>query len=333
MPNKLKIGLIYGGKSGEYEVSLQSAQSVYTTLDKKKYHIYLFKVNKQGNWLLDRNTSNLITLNDVGIDVFFPLIHGTYGEDGSIQGYLELLDVAYVGAGVSGSAIGMDKDIMKRLLNQAGLLTARFFSFRKTDVTDEYLQKVIQELALPVFVKPANLGSSVGVVKVKKLKELKKALTTAFLYDTKILIEEAIIGREIECSVLGNDKPQASIPGEIIPQSEFYSYEAKYINENGAVLKIPAELNKKTIKKVQDMAVATFKTLDCFGMARVDFFLKKDGSLVINELNTIPGFTKISMYPKLWEASGLSYSKLLDRLIELAIEKKREKDDLKRSYV
>ncbi len=356
---KIRVGLLFGGKSGEHEVSLQSAKSIYEALDKNKYDVTLIGIDKSGRWLLE-NQSNyllnshnpkLIALNksdvseitaitakdqaqlisvDSGkeitaIDVFFPIIHGTYGEDGSLQGFLELLDAAYVGAGVLGSAVGMDKDVMKRLLREAGMKTAPCYVVRK----GESIPKIP---GFPLFVKPANLGSSVGVAKVHSEKELRRAIDNAFQYDTKILIEGYVAGREIECSVLGNDNPIASVPGEIIPQHEFYSYEAKYIDENGAVLKIPAELTKQQIKKIQDLAVKTFKTLECCGLARVDFFLTERGEVVVNEINTLPGFTKISMYPKLWEASGIEYSKLLDRLIQLAIEKKGEKKKRKYTY-
>lgn len=362
---KLKICLVFGGKSGEHEVSLQSAKSVYESLDKKKYDVLLVGIDKSGHWHLGTpsgyllNTANpaLIKLNKEtptvtaitktgetklirlesgkelsNVDVFFPVTHGTFGEDGSLQGLLELLDVAYVGAGVLGSALGMDKDAMKRLLRAAGLPTAKFVAATQNDLSPKRLKKIIRQLKFPTFVKPANLGSSVGVSKNGNLNELKKGIKDAFQYDTKILFEEFISGREIECSVLGNEHPVASIPGEVTPTHEFYSYEAKYIDENGAALKIPAELSKKQIAMVQKMAVQVFKTLECSGMARVDFFLKPNGRFVVNEINTIPGFTKISMYPKLWEASGVPYAKLLDLLIRLALEKKQKKDTLKRSY-
>ncbi len=364
---KIKICLLFGGRSGEHEVSLQSAKSIYEVLDKNKYAIFLVGIDKQGHWLLG-NSSNyllnatnpkLIALNKnnttevtaikkhtsselispksghpiSNIDVFFPVMHGTYGEDGSIQGFLELLDVAYVGAGVLGSALGMDKDVMKRLLNHNGIKTAKFKAIKKSQWGSDTLNDVIKVFGFPMFVKPANLGSSVGINKAKNKSELEKFVKEAFLYDTKILIEQPVKGREVECSVLGNDKPIASLPGEVIPQHEFYSYEAKYVDENGAILKIPASnLAKKTIRKIQETAIKAFKSLECSGMARVDFFLEPNGEVIVNEINTIPGFTKISMYPKLWEASGLPYSKLLDKLIELAMEKKKEKGKLKRSY-
>lgn len=362
---KLKVCLVFGGKSGEHEVSLQSAKSVYESLDKKKYDVLLVGIDKSGHWrlgapsgyLLNATSPALIRLNKEtpavaaitktgetklirlesgkelsNVDVFFPVTHGTFGEDGSLQGLLELLDVAYVGAGVLGSALGMDKDAMKRLLKAAGLPTAKFAAATENDLSPKQIKKIIRQLKFPIFVKPANLGSSVGVSKNRNLNELKKGIADAFQYDTKILLEEFIPGREIECAVLGNEDPIASIPGEIIPKHEFYSYEAKYIDENGAIPKIPARLSKKQIAEVQKTAVQVFKILECSGMARVDFFLKPNGKFIVNEINTIPGFTKISMYPKLWEASGIPYPKLLDSLIELALKKKRKKDKLKRSY-
>lgn len=353
---KIRVGLLFGGKSGEHEVSLQSAKSIYEALDKQKYDVTLIGIDKSGAWLLEKQSNyllnshnpKLIALNKNGvceitaitsrqqaqlisvdsgkeitaIDVFFPIIHGTYGEDGSLQGFLELLDSAYVGAGVLGSAVGMDKDVMKRLLRDAGIKTAPFYVVRKGE-------SIPKKLDFPLFVKPANLGSSVGITKVHSEKDLNEAIGNAFQYDAKILIEGFVKGREIECSVLGNDNPIASVPGEIIPQHEFYSYEAKYIDENGATLKIPAELTQKQIKTIQDLAIQTFKTLECSGMARVDFFLTERGEVIVNEINTLPGFTKISMYPKLWEASGIGYSELLDKLIQLAIEKKQQKKKLK----
>jgi len=363
---KINVGLIYGGRSGEHEVSLQSAKSIYEALDKNKYNVFLIGIDKKGHWLLgnpanyllNAQSPKLISLNkrnspfvaavnkaenseiislDNGqkmgkIDVFFPIIHGTYGEDGSLQGMLEMLNVAYVGAGVTGSAIGMDKDVQKRLLKEAGINVANFLVIKKNYFNKNTIKEVLKKFVFPVFVKPANLGSSVGISKAHNEEELKASIDDAFKYDTKILIEEYVSGREIECSVLGNDRPIASVPGEVIPHHEFYSYEAKYIDENGAGLKIPADLPKETIKKVQEMAIKTFVTLDCAGFARVDFFLRTDNKLYINEINTIPGFTKISMFPKLFGATGIPYSKLLDRLINLALEKKREKDALARSY-
>jgi D-alanine-D-alanine ligase len=363
---KLNVCLVFGGKSGEHEVSLQSAKSIYEMLDKEKYNVFLVGIDKQGHWLLGNSSNYLLNANNpklialnkssgsaitpinetetseliltetgkkIGkIDVFFPVIHGTYGEDGSLQGMFEMLDAAYVGAGVIGSALGMDKDIAKKLFKSAGINTARHLNFRKYEKEEGIVEAVLKNFSFPVFVKPANMGSSVGINKAHDLKELKLAIKDAFKYDTKIMVEEYIKGREIECSVLGNDHPIASVPGEIIPHHEFYSYDAKYIDEDGAGLKIPADIPEKLIEEIKEIAVKGFLALECFGMARVDFFLTPEEKIYLNEINTIPGFTKISMYPKLFEASGISYKELLDRLIDLAIEKKKQKDALAHSY-
>lgn len=331
---KIRVGIVFGGKSGEHEVSVRSAASIYKYLNKDKYEAILLGVDKRGNWhqidqkwlpsgtemksLAVKQSGLMSSLN---VDVIFPIVHGTFGEDGTLQGLFELLDVAYVGAGVLGSAVGMDKDVMKRLLLQAKLPVGRFVVWPES-----------HKFNYPVFVKPANMGSSVGVFKCSSKKEEKIAIQKALQYDNKVLIEEAVVGREIEISVLGNKDPIASLPGEVKATHEFYDYEAKYLDEHGAVLEIPAKLSKDQIKKIQEIAIKAFKTLECKGMARVDMFLTSGGKIVVNEINTLPGFTNISMYPKLWEASGLSYSKLLDKLIDLAIETKHKKDKLKRSY-
>jgi len=348
---KIRVAVLFGGKSAEHQVSLQSAQSVINALDKKKYEIVPIGIDKSGTWLLGETPRYLLNAHDpkliqlskshteVGlilqsagtladmrsrrnhgkIDVVFPVLHGPYGEDGSIQGLLKLAGVPFVGSGVLGSAVGMDKDVMKRLLREAGIPTPKFIATHSHEKLS--FNAVKKTLGVPVFVKPANLGSSVGVSKAKDERGFKRALREAFQYDAKALIEEAIDGREIECAVLGNEHPVASLPGEVIPSHEFYSYEAKYVDENGAALQIPAKLDRATIKKVQTLAIKTFQALACEGMGRVDFFLKKDGQVLVNEINTIPGFTAISMYPKLWEASGISYTDLLDKLIHLAIER------------
>lgn len=361
MSKKVNVAILFGGKSAEHEVSLQSARNIIEAIDKKKYNPILIGIAKDGRWhlykksnfLINPKNPKLIKLNKSGdsvalipqsegkitnlsnaknnkiIDVVFPILHGTFGEDGTVQGLLKLANVPFVGAGVLGSAVGMDKDVMKRLLRDARIPIAKFLVFENNEKIN--FKKVISELGLPVFIKPANLGSSVGISKVKNEKDFKKAIIEAFRYDRKILIEENIRGREIECSVLGNDKPKASVPGEVIVKDEFYSYETKYIDENGAIIKIPAELNKKEKKKVQEIAVKTFKALSCEGFGRVDLFLKKNGEAVVNEINTIPGFTSISMYPKLWEASGISYADLIDRLIQLAIERFKKEKGLKTS--
>jgi D-alanine-D-alanine ligase len=314
---KLKIAVFFGGKSAEHEVSVQSASNVIKALDKEKYQITPIKINKDGNF-------NIAKIEN--FDVVFPVLHGPFGEDGSMQGLLKLAGVPFVGPSVLGSAVGMDKDVMKRLFREAGIPIGKFMVLHSGEKVS--FTKIKKELGLPVFVKPANLGSSVGIHKVKNEKEWANAIKDAFQYDSKLVIEKNIIGREIECSVLGNEKPVASIPGEIIANQEFYSYDAKYINK-GSVAEIPAKIDKKTIKKVQEMAVRVFQTLCCEGMGRVDFFLKDNGEVIVNEINTLPGFTSISMYPKLWEANGLPLPKLLDKLVLLAIERFEREQKLK----
>lgn len=363
MRKKIRVAILFGGKSAEHEVSLQSAKNIIDAIDKEKYDVVLVGIDKQGRWLLnDKSTyllnadnPKLISLNksnrelavlpgseekqlvtltheeSIGtVDVVFPVLHGTYGEDGTMQGMLKMMDIPFVGAGVLGSAVGMDKDVMKRLLRDVGIPVAKFVTFTRNVTMD--FQKVEKELGLPLFVKPANLGSSVGVYKVHMKDEFEKAVKNAFQYDSKILIEQYIEGREIEVSVLGNENPIVSVPGEIIPQHEFYSYEAKYIDEKGALLKVPADVSPDIVKEIQNLAIKTFKTLCCEGMARVDCFLTRDNKIFINEINTIPGFTKISMYPRLWEASGISYAELIDRLIQLAIERHKRDRQLKTSF-
>lgn len=360
-----RIGIVFGGRSGEHEVSVQSAESIRRALDKEKYDVVLIGVDQRGVWRLadsnrsllessngslprvDASATALLPVSQSGqvvlresdstrtmqrIDVFFPIIHGTYGEDGSLQGLLRLLDAPFVGAGVLGSAVGMDKDVMKRLLREAGIRVARFVCIRDHERDEVSYDVLASQLATPFFVKPCNLGSSVGIHRVTGPEQFEQALADAFQFDRKILVEENVSGRELECSVLGNDNPAASVPGEIVVHADFYSYEAKYINETAAELRIPADVGPEKAREVQETAVAAFRALECRGMARVDFFLKKNGDLVVNELNTLPGFTRISMYPKLWEASGLSYPDLLDRLIELAIEDHEREAGLKRTY-
>src|SRR5437016_7360304 len=359
MSKKIRVGILFGGRSAEHEVSLQSAKNIIEAIDKNKYEVVLIGIDKKGGWHLNEGSgfflpatkSQLPELPEGGenlalvpgkqieqlvalsgeqrpgsLDVIFPVLHGPFGEDGTVQGLLKLANIAFVGAGVLGSAIGMDKDVMKRLLRDAGIPVARFivanrYSSKEIDFEDASVQ-----LGLPLFVKPANLGSSVGISKVKDREGFERAVREAFHYDQKILIEEYIKGREIECSVLGNDNPIASVPGEILPRHEFYSYEAKYLDENGAALEIPAKLPSETSERIRKFAIKTFTVLCCEGMARVDFFLRNGEEIIVNEINTIPGFTRISMYPKLWEASGLPYGELIDKLIALAMEKfEREK--------
>ncbi|MFQ5706639.1 MAG: D-alanine--D-alanine ligase [bacterium] len=365
MTQKLRVGILFGGKSAEHEVSLQSAKNVVEAIDRNKYDVVLIGIDKQGRWylneasrfLLNADNPKLIALNQANenvalvtapsgqqqlvslsdnksfgqLDVIFPVLHGPFGEDGTIQGLLKLANVPFVGASVLGSAVGMDKDVMKRLLRDAGIPTARFLVYPQSLQREIDFEEVTRQLGSPVFVKPANLGSSVGIHKVSDREAFGLAVRDALQYDSKIIIEEFMQGREIECSVLGNEDPVASLPGEILPQDEFYSYRAKYIDEHGAVLEIPAKLPQAIVERVQELAIATFKTLCCEGMARVDFFLRKEREVYVNELNSIPGFTRISMYPKLWEVSGIPYSELIDRLIQLAIARFEKEKKLKTS--
>ncbi len=324
MKKKIKVGILFGGKSAEHEISLISAGNVIKALDTKKYQALLIKIPRTGAWPSSSDVQKLSR-----VDVVFPILHGPLGEDGTVQGLLKLADLPFVGAGVLGSAIGMDKDVLKRLLRDAHIPIPKFLVFKDSEKTNISFAKVAKVLKTPFFVKPVNMGSSVGISKVHNAKEFSPAINHAFKFDSKIIIEENIIGREIECSVLGNDKPIASLPGEIIPTHEFYSYEAKYLDENGAGLIIPAKLSKKIISEIKNLSIKVYKILECEGMARVDMFITNKGKIVINELNTIPGFTKISMYPKLWEASGISYSALIDKLIQLAIERHRKEIKLK----
>lgn len=352
---KIRVGIVFGGKSCEHEVSIVSARNVVEALDRQKYEPVLIHIDKSGAWHLrealedfssqesvalipKKEGSDLIHLSSPAssappVEVIFPVLHGSFGEDGTIQGLFKMADIPFVGAGVLGSAVGMDKDVMKRLLRDAGIPIGKFVVVYKHQREKYSYEECVGLVGSPFFVKPANAGSSVGVAKIRSEEEFFRALDEAFLYDKKVLVEEFILGREIECSVLGNEYPIASVPGEIIPQHEFYSYEAKYLDQNGAILQVPAILDLDVIQKVQKMAVEVFQVLCCEGMARVDSFLTEDGRLVVNEINTIPGFTQISMYPKLWQASGLSYADLLDRLIELAIERSHAEKAIQTAYL
>ncbi len=350
---KLKVALLFGGKSVEHEVSLKSARNIAEAMDKSKYEISFVGIDKKGNWLpFDKNfilskasksvalvpktgvkTANQSTaLSTIGVDVVFPVLHGSYGEDGTIQGLLKLAGIPFVGCSVLGSAVSFDKDVTKRLLRDAGIPNAKFITLYKGDtLTFEQAKKA---LGLPMFVKPANSGSSVGVNKVLNKKEFSAAVAEAFLFDHKILIEEFIDGRELECAILGNEKPIASVVGEVVTQNHrFYSYEAKYLDENGAQIEIPAKLPKAMQTKIQKIAIKTFQALSCEGLSRVDVFMKKNGEIYVNEVNTLPGFTNISMYPSLWKATGISYGALIDRLIELAIERYEKEQKLQTSYI
>ncbi len=331
MKKKIRVAILFGGRSAEHEVSLLSAKNILSSLDKSKYEPVLIGITKSGHWLPAKTIAllpgktpkDLQLLTPRHFDVVFPALHGPYGEDGTVQGLLKLVNLPFVGAGVLGSAIGMDKDVQKRILRDGKIPVTRFVVLTKLSIPK-------LPFPLPIFVKPANLGSSVGVTKVMNKKSLQKAINLAFQYDRKVLLEEAIPGREIEISVLGNENPIASLPGEVITtkKHQFYSYEAKYLDENGAILKIPANLPAATIKKIQKTAISAYKTLCCEGMARVDMFLTANGKVYINEINTIPGFTNISMYPKLWQASGLSPTKLIDKLIQLAIDRFKKEQKL-----
>ena len=346
---KTRVGVIFGGRSGEHEVSLRSAESVIRSLDPSKYEVVPIAITHEGRWLGTRDAMKLLSPGEAiqaalktgepmavvpepqrngAVDVFFPIVHGTYGEDGTIQGLLELAGVPYVGAGVLGSAVGMDKDVMKRLLREAGLPVGDFWVTRAKDI-DAFIREFGKELPYPVFVKPANLGSSVGITKAHNAGELPAAIAFAAEFDRKIIIEKGIDAREIEISVLGNDELKASIPGEIIPSREFYDYQAKYVDDDSRLI-IPAPLSEQQVRQAQDLAIRSFQALDCSGMARVDLFLEKPtGKFLVNEINTLPGFTSISMYPKLWEATGLAYPDLVDRLITLAVERHAEKKKLR----
>ena len=358
MSKRIRVGVIFGGRSGEHEVSIRSADSIIRALDKDRYECVPIAITKSGKWLKSSDATRLLpsavieaadthvailgdptqsglqllgekTTSAAGLDVVFPVLHGTYGEDGTVQGLLDMAGIPYVGCGVLASATGMDKVIMKHLFSEANLPIVNFMWFLRADIDRDVegtLDRVIDEIGFPCFVKPANLGSSVGISKAKDRDSLNRAIALAARYDRKIIVEVGVDAREIEVSVLGNDDPRASLPGEIVTQSaEFYDYSAKYVDDHGARLDIPASLPAETITELQDLAVRAFRAIDGSGLARVDFFvLRGTGQVIVNEINTMPGFTSISMYPKLWEASGIGYSELLDRLIELAFERHRE---------
>lgn len=364
--DRLNVAVIFGGRSGEHEVSLASARSVVANLDPDKYNVRLMGITKEGRWLIpgesqralidglanvpgtpamisaDHNSDQLLRITDSGvenagrIDVVFPVLHGPYGEDGTVQGLLELAGLPYVGAGVLGSAVGMDKVVMKTLFRAAGLPTADCVHFQRREWAadgEAITARIAEEIGFPCFVKPANLGSSVGITKVRTVPDLRGAVNLAAEYDVKVLVERSVENaHEIECSVLGNEDPEASVIGEVIPSREFYSYEAKYL-DGDSVLIIPATLPEDVSQRIRDLAIAAFRCVDCAGLARVDFLVTRDTHEVfVSEINTLPGFTEISMYPKLWEASGLRYSELLDRLIALALERHAERNGLRTTY-
>ncbi|CNL52186.1 D-alanine--D-alanine ligase [Yersinia aldovae] len=360
--SKLRVGVIFGGKSAEHEVSLQSAKNIVEAIDKEKFDVTLLGIDKQGQWhvndvssyLLNAENPARISLNhsnknvalipgqqrqqliaaDNGsalaqLDVIFPIVHGTLGEDGSLQGLLRMVNIPFVGAGVVGSAVSMDKDMTKRLLRDAGLNVAPFITLTRTNKNKYRFEAITAKLGLPLFIKPANQGSSVGVSKVRNEDEYHQAIALAFDFDHKVLVESAIVGRELECAVLGNDDPQASVCGEVVISDEFYSYETKYINETGAQVVIPAVIDNAASLRIRTVALEAFRALECLGMARVDVFLTPDNEVIVNEVNTLPGFTNISMYPKLWRATGVSYTQLITTLIELALARHQQDKSLK----
>jgi len=317
---KLYVAVLYGGRSGEHEVSIRSARSIMQAMDPARYEILPLRITKGGRWLPHALRPEPGA--NPAIDVVFPVLHGTFGEDGTVQGLLELADLPYVGAGVLGSAISMDKEVTKRLCLERGLPVIEYLLQWRGRLS---VREVEERFRYPVFVKPANLGSSVGITKAKNRRALKKALELAASYDTKVIVERAIVGRELECSVLGNDDPQASAPCEIIPSREFYDYEDKYLLDRAQTIAV-ADLTPAQAQEVQRLSIACYQAVGCAGMARVDFLLEAaTGRLYISEINTIPGFTSISMYPKMWEAAGLPYPRLIDRLIDLALERHRSK--------
>lgn len=363
MAQKTRVAVLFGGESSEHAVSLESGKNIAGAIDRNKYEVHLIGIDKTG--MMRSITSDVLNKTDVTapidlakvgtkvfivpaegktaelmeletgkrvgqIDVVFPILHGPYGEDGTMQGYLRFLGLPFVGPSVLGSAVGMDKDFTKRLLRDGGLPIPKFVCLKRHETSTHNFDNLQKELGLPFFLKPANMGSSVGVHKITTAEKFMAAIKDAFQYDTKVMVEEFIEGREIECAILGNKELTASVPGEVIPQHEFYSYDAKYIDGNGAGIEIPAKLSDAKAGEVREMAKAVFSVLGCEGLSRVDLFLKKDGTLLVNEINTLPGFTKISMYPKMMGATGVAYTDLIDRLINLAIERTKEERALKK---
>jgi D-alanine-D-alanine ligase len=351
---KTRVGIIFGGRSAEHEVSLQSAKNILDALDTARFEVTLIGIDKQGQWhvsdpdsfLLHAADPSRIALNRSGqgvavlpgaeqqqlvpatpaaalaqIDVVFPIVHGTLGEDGSLQGLLRMANLPFVGSGVLGSAVAMDKDVAKRLLRDAGLAVAPFACFTRGTAASADYAALVNQLGTPLFVKPANQGSSVGVSKVHTEQAFRAALGLALDYDNKALVESAITGREIECAVLGNDRPEASVCGEVVVHDAFYSYDTKYISDSGADVVVPADISAAEQQLIRTIAIRAYQALECAGLARVDVFLTPGGEVIVNEINTLPGFTRISMYPKLWAASGLDYTALISRLIDLALER------------
>lgn len=347
---KTRVAILFGGRSAEHTVSLRSAKNVIRSIDKNKYDLVFIGIDMQGNWFhydtqtkldeidstgsltLDNPLGNLSLaleaqgrfVNSLGqeviVDVAFPVLHGPYGEDGSVQGMFKLASIPFVGPSLLGSAVGMDKDIMKRLLRDAGLPIGHYICLRKSQPVPSF-KEIEEAVGMPCFVKPANLGSSVGISKARNEEELEKAIAMAFQFDKKIVIEEFIPGREIECAVLGNEDPKASVTGEVVVHHDFYSFDSKYIDDQGSETQVPANIPKDAQEKIREFAVRTFTALECEGLGRVDVFYQEDGNMVVNEINTIPGFTSISMYPMLWKASGIEYGPLIDKLIQLAFDR------------
>ena len=359
---KLRVGVVFGGKSSEHEVSLQSAKNIVEAMDKSRFDVVLLGIDKQGQWHVSDASDYLLNASDpahialkpsatrlaqvpgrttgalinadngtplANIDVIFPIVHGTLGEDGSLQGMLRMANLPFVGSDVLGSAACMDKDVTKRLLRDAGLNIAPFITLTRANRQRFTFSDVVATLGLPLFVKPANQGSSVGVSKVTSEAQYHEAVRLAFEFDHKVVVEKGIKGREIECAILGNDAPEASTCGEIVLNSEFYAYDTKYIDDNGARVVVPAQIPPAVNDKIRQIAIEAWQTLGCAGMARVDVFLTEDNDVIINEINTLPGFTNISMYPKLWQASGVSYTDLITRLIELALARHQADSALK----
>lgn len=340
-PKKIRVAVLFGGRSSEHEVSIRSAASIIAALDRGRYEAVPVAIERSGRWLepdrsaalLPGEVAKLCLLEPIeishepgdshGFDVAFPALHGPYGEDGRVQGFLDLANVPYVGSGVLGSACGMDKDVMKRLFRERRLPTLHHVALRREEI-DDRLEEIDEHIGYPAFVKPANLGSSVGIRRVGDRADLRQALNYAGEFDRKIIVEPAVNAREIECAVLGNDAPEASLPGEVVVSGGFYDYATKYLTDE-AELVVPARLTADQIRSIRGLAVDAFRAVECAGLARVDFFMEHaTGRILINELNTMPGFTSISMFPKMWEASGLSYSALIERLIELAFSRQEQ---------
>lgn len=353
MSSVLNIAILMGGPSTEHKISLLSGQSIYKAIDKSKYNVFVVGVDHQTKWwyydhdsflenahsaadIALSKSGTLVTIEKEGkeiyltaenrnkikqVDLFLPVLHGSYGEDGVLQGVFQSFGAAYTGVGLMASAVGMDKDLAKRIWRDADIPIADFICLKKHEKSTLTFEESKLKMGLPLFVKPANAGSSVGVSKVTSETEFYLAIDEAFRFDTKILIEEAVIGKEVECAVLGNEYPKASVMGEIIPKASFYSYEAKYLDDDGASMAIPANIDTKTSDALRNLAVKAFESIGCEGLARVDFFLTPEGKIVLNEINTLPGFTSISMYPKLWEATGLPYAQLIDEIIKLGLER------------